>query len=253
MAKSSSEPPWTAKIITLFPELFPGPLGCSIAGRALQENRWALETVDLRQFGIGKHRTVDDRPVGGGPGMVFKADVVASSLESTTESIPVESEKWPTVCLSPRGVPLRQQMIEGWSNARGMTLLCGRFEGIDERVIKHFELLEVSIGDFVLSGGEIAAYALIDAIVRLIPSVVGNQRSIEEESYTTDLLEYPQYTKPTIWRGMRVPDVLYSGNHAAIAKWRKMEAMSATRERRPDLWAAYQSRSLAADGPSASG
>ncbi len=240
MNKTAARAPWKAKVITLYPELFPGPLGCSLAGKALRENLWALETIDLRRFGLGAHRLVDDRPAGGGPGMVFKPDVVASALDSASSGTPDDPDLWPVICLTPRGQRLRQPHAVKWSGCRGVTLLCGRFEGIDERVIQSYRLTEISVGDFVLSGGEIAAHALIDSVVRLIPRVLGNQASATEDSHTGGLLEYPQYTRPRIWRGIPVPGVLLSGNHAEIAEWRKTEAMRATRRRRPDMWQAFR-------------
>ena len=231
--------PWHAKVITLFPELFPGPLGCSLAGKALRENLWSLETIDLRRFGLGSHKLVDDRPVGGGPGMVFRPDVVASALDWASRGTPSDPEQWPVICLTPRGQRLGQPHAVKWSAGRGMTLLCGRFEGIDERVIRQYGMTEISIGDFVMSGGEIAAHALIDSVVRLIPSVLGNQASVTEESHTANLLEYPQFTRPRIWQGIPVPDILLTGNHAEIANWRKTEAIRATKQRRPDMWQAF--------------
>ncbi len=239
MSNPSSKRPWKAKVITLFPELFPGPLGCSLAGKALRDHLWQLETIDLRPFGTGRHQTVDERPTGGGPGMVFRPDVVASALESAADETPSDRDLWPIVYLSPRGIPLHQSHVETWATGQGITLLCGRFEGVDERVIHHFGLTEISLGDYILSGGEIAAFALIDAVIRLIPEVLGNSASTIEESHTSKLLEYPQYTHPRVWRGIEVPQILFSGNHAEIAQWRKSQARCATRRRRPDLWQAY--------------
>ena len=230
---------WTAKIITLFPEVFPGVLGASLTGKALQEGLWQLETIDLRRFGEGRHKNVDDTPAGGGAGMVLRPDVVGRALEHASAGTPDNHARWPVVYLSPRGAPLTQAMAERFSRADGMTLLCGRFEGVDERVIEHFAVEEVSLGDFVLTGGEIAAQALIDATVRLIPRVLGNQASTEEESFSDGLLEHPHYTRPAVWEGRAIPDILLSGHHAKITGWRQAMAERLTKERRPDLWRAY--------------
>ncbi|MEM1431622.1 MAG: tRNA (guanosine(37)-N1)-methyltransferase TrmD [Pseudomonadota bacterium] len=230
---------WTAKVITLFPEAFPGVLGASLTGKALQDGLWRLETIDLRRFGEGKHRNVDDTPTGGGAGMVLRADVVDAALARAAEDTPPQPEAWPTIYLSPRGRPFTQAAARALAAAEGITLLCGRFEGVDERVLEARQVHEVSLGDFVLTGGEIAAQALIDATVRLIPRVLGNQVSTEEESFSHGLLEHPQYTRPTVWQGRAVPDILLSGHHAKIEAWRKDEAERLTKERRPDLWRAY--------------
>lgn len=231
---------WTAKIVTLFPEAFPGVLGQSLTGKALQEGLWALETIDLRPFGAGKHRNVDDTPAGGGAGLVMRPDVLGRALDQAANGTPDDATRWPRVYLSPRGKPFTQADAARFSKAEGMTLLCGRFEGVDQRVIDHFALEEISIGDFVLTGGEIAAQALVDATVRLIPNVLGNQASTEEESFSDGLLEHPQYTKPATWRGHDIPEVLMSGHHQRIAEWRRAEAERLTQERRPDLWARRQ-------------
>lgn len=230
---------WTAKVITLFPQAFPGVLGTSLTGKALDEGLWQLHPIDLRTFGDGKHRNVDDTPAGGGAGMVLRADVMASALTHAAQGTPADRAQWPIVYLSPRGKPLTQAMAAGFSQARGMTLVCGRFEGLDQRVIDHFDIQEISLGDFVLTGGEIAAQALIDATVRLIPRVLGNQASTEEESFSEGLLEHPHYTKPATWAGHDIPDVLLSGHHGEIGKWRRAMAERLTKERRPDLWRAY--------------
>jgi tRNA (guanine37-N1)-methyltransferase len=230
---------WCAKVITLFPEVFPGVLGASLTGRALKDGLWALETLDLRGFGTGKHRQVDDTPAGGGAGLVLRPDVVGRALGVAGAGTPEDTARWPRVYLSPRGKPFTQADAQRFARAEGMTLLCGRFEGVDERVIQHYGLEEVSIGDFVLTGGEIAAQALIDATVRLIPGVLGNAASTEEESFSDGLLEHPQFTKPADWMGRPIPDVLLSGHHGDIAKWRRAEAERLTRERRPDLWARH--------------
>lgn len=233
---------WKAKIITLFPDAFPGILGESLTGKALQEGLWQLETLDLRMFGEGKHKNVDDTPAGGGAGMVLRADVVGQALTQAARGTPNDPAKWPVVYMSPRGKPLTQAMAQSFAQADGMTILCGRFEGVDERVIEHFNIQEVSIGDFILTGGEIAAQALIDSTVRLIPQVLGNQASTEEESFSDFLLEHPQYTKPAVWEGREIPEILLSGHHGKIANWRRVMAERLTKERRPDLWRAYCSK-----------
>lgn len=233
---------WTARIITLFPNAFPGTLGLSLTGKALDMGLWALETIDLRPFGEGRHRNVDDTPAGGGAGMVLRADVVSKALDQAAIGAPRDRARWPVVYLSPRGRPFDQATARRFSEADGITLLCGRFEGVDERVLEHYGVEEVSLGDFVLTGGEIAAQALIDATVRLIPRVLGNQQSTEEESFSDGLLEHPQYTKPPVWEGRAIPDILLSGNHAKIAAWRREMAERLTKERRPDLWRAHLSR-----------
>ena len=230
---------WRVKVVTLFPESFPGVLGASLTGKALQEGLWQLDTIDLRPFGEGKHRNVDDTPAGGGAGMVLRADVVGKALEQAQQGTPTDRTKWPVIYLSPRGKPMTQAMMQRFASAEGMTLLCGRFEGVDERVIEEFAIEEVSLGDFVLTGGEIAAQALIDATVRLIPRVLGNQASTEEESFSDGLLEHPQYTRPAVWKGREIPEMLLSGHHANISDWRRAQAERLTKQRRPDLWRAY--------------
>lgn len=230
---------WLAKIITLFPEAFPGTLGLSLTGKALNLGLWGLETIDLRPFGEGRHKNVDDNPAGGGAGMVLRADVVARALDQAAIGTPPDRRRWPVVFLSPRGKPFTQAKAQEWADADGLTLLCGRFEGVDQRVIDAYGIEEVSLGDFVLTGGEIAAQALIDATVRLIPRVLGNHASTEEESFSAGLLEFPQYTRPTDWQGHAIPDVLLSGHHGKIADWRQGMAERLTKERRPDLWRAY--------------
>ncbi|WP_170344778.1 tRNA (guanosine(37)-N1)-methyltransferase TrmD [Ruegeria atlantica] len=227
---------WKAKIITLFPSAFPGVLGESLTGKALQEGLWQLETVDLRQFGIGKHHNVDGTPAGGGAGMVLRADVLGDAIEHAMAGV---QGNWPLIYLSPRGRRMDQRMMQNLARCDGMTLLCGRFEGVDERVLEHYGVQEVSLGDFVMTGGEIAAQALIDATVRLIPGVLGNQASTEEESFASGLLEHPQYTRPADWKGRPIPEVLMSGHHGRIAEWRHKTAQDITRERRPDIWAEY--------------
>jgi tRNA (guanine37-N1)-methyltransferase len=228
---------WCAKVLTLFPETFPGVLGASLTGKALQQGLWALETIDLRTFGKGKHRQVDDTPAGGGAGLVMRPDVLGRAIDMSATGTPDDPARWPRIYLSPRGAPFTQGHARRLAAAEGVTLLCGRFEGMDQRVIDHYALEEISLGDFVLTGGEIAAQAVLDATVRLIPGVLGNAASTEEESFSEGLLEHPQYTQPREWRGHAIPDVLLSGNHKEIAKWRRAEAERLTRERRPDLWA----------------
>jgi tRNA (guanine37-N1)-methyltransferase len=230
---------WTAKVLTLFPDAFPGVLGQSLTGKALQEGLWALEPIDLRIFGTGKHRQVDDTPAGGGAGLVMRADVLGRAMRMAGQGTPDDPNLWPRIFLSPRGKPFTQADAKRFSQAQGITMLCGRFEGVDQRVIDQFGMEEFSLGDFVMTGGEIAAQALIDATVRLIPRVLGNQASTEEESFSDGLLEHPQFTKPAVWEGRAIPEILLSGHHANIAQWRKAEAERLTKERRPDLWRAY--------------
>jgi tRNA (guanine37-N1)-methyltransferase len=227
---------WRASVLTIFPDMFPGPLGASLAGKALAAGTWSLDVVDIRAFATDKHRTVDDTPAGGGPGMVMKPDVLGRAIDS------VASDARARLIMSPRGAPLTQARVEALGAGAGVVLGCGRFEGIDERVIATRGLEEVSIGDYVLSGGEIAAMALIDACVRLQPGVMGAAASGAEESFADGLLEYPQYTRPQLWEGRPIPDVLTSGDHGKIAAWRRAEAERLTRERRPDLWAAFLQR-----------
>jgi tRNA (guanine37-N1)-methyltransferase len=224
---------WRATVLTIFPEMFPGPLGVSLAGKALQKGVWALDAVDIRDHAPDKHRTVDDTPAGGGPGMVMKADVLARAIDFAAGN----SDGRPRLLLSPRGAPLTQRRIVELAGGPGAVVLCGRFEGVDERVIEARALEEVSLGDFVLSGGEIAALALIDACVRLLPGVMGKQASGTEESFADGLLEYPHYTRPQLFEGQPIPEVLTSGDHGKIAAWRRAEAERLTQARRPDLWA----------------
>lgn len=235
MAEPQVQGAWTAQIVTLFPEAFPGILGLSLTGRALAQGLWNLRTTDLRPFGIGKHRNVDDTPAGGGAGMVIRPDVMDSALHEAGAALPV-------IYLSPRGKPFTQGRARELASGPGMTLICGRFEGVDQRVLDAHDVEEISIGDYVLTGGELAAQVLIDATVRLIPRVLGNQESLAEESFSDGLLEHPQYTKPALWEGREIPEVLLSGNHAAIASWRGDMAERLTKERRPDLWRAYEDR-----------
>jgi tRNA (guanine37-N1)-methyltransferase len=223
--------PWRAGILTLFPSMFPGPLGLSLAGDALARGVWALDALDIREHGIGRHRQVDDTPAGGGPGMVMRADVLAAAIDAAAPP----GDPRPRLVTSPRGKPLSQARVRELAAGPGLVILCGRFEGIDERVIEARRLEEVSIGDYVLSGGEIAALAILDACVRLLPGVMGKEASGEDESFESGLLEYPHYTRPREWDGRAIPDILLGGNHAAIARWRREEAERLTRERRPDL------------------
>ncbi|MBN9080126.1 MAG: tRNA (guanosine(37)-N1)-methyltransferase TrmD [Rhizobiales bacterium 62-17] len=220
-----------ASIFTLMPDMFPGPLGLSLSGEALKRGLWALDIHNIRDQGLGRHRAVDDTPAGGGPGMVIRADVLAASLDTTLGS----TDHRPRLLMSPRGRPLTQTRVRALVEGEGAIIICGRFEGVDERVIEARGLEEVSIGDYILSGGEIAAMVLIDACVRLIPGVMGKLDSGSEESFENDLLEYPHYTRPRTWEGRDIPEVLLNGDHAKIAKWRREEAERITRERRPDL------------------
>ncbi|MBJ3763414.1 tRNA (guanosine(37)-N1)-methyltransferase TrmD [Maribius pontilimi] len=230
---------WAARIITLFPEAFPGVLGASLTGRALKDGLWQLDTIDLRTFGEGRHRQVDDTPAGGGAGMVLRADIVDQALRQAQRGAPEDRTAWPVVYLSPRGTPFTQATARAWAGAQGVTLLCGRFEGIDQRVLDEHAIQEISLGDFVLTGGEIAAQAMLDATVRLLPGVLGNDASADEESFSDGLLEAPHYTRPATWRGRDIPEVLTSGHHGRIAAWRQDQAEALTAARRPDLWAAY--------------
>jgi len=231
---------WEARVITLFPEVFPGVLGASLTGKALDQGLWRLVPIDLRTFGEGRHRNVDDTPAGGGPGMVLRPDVMGRAINHAMRSAPADRSRWPLIYLSPRGRPFDQRSAARLAGTEGLTLVAGRFEGLDERVIEHFAIEEISLGDFVLTGGEIAAMALLDATVRLMPGVLGNAASTEEESFAGSLLEHPQYTRPAVWEGRAIPEVLTSGDHGAVARWRHNEAERITRERRPDLWAKHR-------------
>ena len=233
---------WTATVLTIFPEMFPGPLGSSLAGKALANRVWSLATADIRDHGLGAHRAVDDTPAGGGPGMVMRADVLARAFDAAVAS----DDRRPRLLMSARGAPLTQARVAALALGPGAVIVCGRFEGVDERVIAGRGFEEVSIGDYVLSGGELAALVLIDACVRLLPGVMGQAASGAEESFVGGLLEYPQYTRPPQWEGRAIPEVLLSGAHARIADYRREQAERLTRERRPDLWAAYVARSRAA-------
>jgi tRNA (guanine37-N1)-methyltransferase len=225
---------WRATVLTIFPELFPGPLGASLAGKASANGLWWLETVDIRDFTTDRHRSVDDTPAGGGPGMVMRADVLGRAIDA------VAGGDRPRFLMSARGQPLNQAWARELVQGPGVVAVCGRFEGIDERVIAARGLLEVSIGDYVLAGGELAAMVLIDACVRLIPGVMGKECSAADESFSAGLIEYPQFTRPQVWEGLAIPEVLTSGDHGKVDSWRRAEAERLTRERRPDLWAAYQ-------------
>ena len=223
---------WRASILTLFPEMFPGPLGFSLAAKALESGIWSLEAIQIRDFAMDRHHSVDDMPFGGGAGMVFRPDVVDAALDPITDGRPV-------LCLTPRGRRFCQTDAVRLAHGTGAILLCGRYEGIDQRVIDARAMEEVSVGDFVLSGGEPAALVLLDAVIRLLPNVMGAADSATEESFSDGLLEYPHYTRPAEWRGRRVPDVLLSGHHGAVAAWRRAQSERITQERRPDLWAAH--------------
>ncbi len=226
---------WIAHVLTILPEMFPGPLGHSLAGRARDNGLWQLVLSDIRDFAPGKHRSVDDTPCGGGPGMVMRPDVVDTALTAAPPGLPV-------YYLSPRGRTIDQALVRDLASGPGVTLLCGRFEGIDQRVLDARAVVELSLGDFVLSGGEPAAIALIDACVRLLPGVMGEAQSLAEESFAEGLLEYPHYTRPAVWAGRAVPEVLLSGHHEKIRAWRRAEAERITRERRPDLWSRHVAR-----------
>ena len=225
---------WRATVLTLFPAMFPGTLGLSLAGRALEQATWSRDVQDIRDAATDKHRTVDDTPFGGGAGMVMRPDIIDRALGAVDDGRPM-------IVLTPRGAPLKQSMIRDLAAGSGVVLLCGRYEGFDQRVIEARNLTELSIGDYVLSGGEPAAMVLLDACIRLLPGVMGAAASADEESFADHLLEYPHYTRPAEWQGRPVPETLLSGNHAAIAAWRRQQAEAITRTRRPDLWAAYQS------------
>jgi len=228
--------PFNASVLSLYPEMFPGPLGTSLSGQALENGLWRLEMVDIRDFASDKHRTVDDAPLGGGAGMVMRPDVVDAAVHKAKENQSVER---PLIYLTPRGKPLVQERVRELAQSPGVILLCGRFEGVDERVLERHKVEEISIGDFVLSGGELAAMVLLDATIRLLPGVMGSEASLEEESFEKGLLEYPHYTRPREWEGIKVPEVLLSGHHEKIRSWRRQRAEETTRKRRPDLWEAY--------------
>ncbi len=226
---------WRARVLTIFPDMFPGPLGVSLVGQALERRVWCLETLDIRSFAVDKHASVDDVPYGGGPGMVMRPDVVGQAIEAAQTADP----DLPLVYVTPRGAPLQQADVRELADGPGLIALCGRFEGIDQRVMDVYPGREISLGDYVLSGGELAAMTLIDACVRLLPGVIGAAESLHEESFETGLLEYPQYTRPRSWHGRDVPDVLLSGHHENVRAWRLAQAEEITRQRRPDLWDRY--------------
>ncbi|RKQ70952.1 tRNA (guanine37-N(1)-) methyltransferase [Litorimonas taeanensis] len=232
--ENSGPKPWQATALTLFPDAFPGVLGASIIGSAEKSSIWQLETVDIRKFSTNRHRTVDDTPAGGGPGMVLKPDVADAAINS------VARNGRPLIYLTPRGKPLTQERVRELSSGPGLIVFCGRFEGLDQRVIEAHQMEEISIGDFVLAGGEVAAQAMIEACVRLLPGVLGKLESTEDESFETGLLEYPLYTKPREWNDRAIPEVLLSGDHGKIAEWRHQKQIEITKARRPDLWEAYQ-------------
>jgi len=222
---------WTACVLTLFPDLFPGPLGASLAGQGLADGRWRLEAMNIRDFAVDKHRSVDDTPAGGGPGMVMRADILGAAIDAARAGHPA----LPLIYPSPRGTPLTQARIRALSDGPGAIILCGRFEGVDQRVIEARDIEEISIGDYVLSGGELAAMVIVDAAVRLLPGIMGSGASASEESFEDGLLEYPHYTRPREWEGRRIPEILLSGDHKRIAEWRRGQAEAVTHGRRPDL------------------
>ena len=220
---------WSADVLTLYPEMFPGPLGKSLSGKALKKGIWSLNIYDLKEYGLGPHKSVDEKPSGGGPGMVLSADVIDTAINNCFK------KDRPLIYFSPKGRPLNQDTIEKFSSTKGVSIICGHFEGIDQRVIDLHDIEEISIGDYILSGGEIATIVFLDSLVRLLPDVLGNNNSKKIETFTDGLLEYPQYTKPNEFKGMKIPDILLSGNHKVIKEWQKNQALSLTKLRRPDL------------------
>jgi len=232
--------PWTVKVVTLFPEMFPGTLGHSLVGKALKKDLWSLDIINLREFASDERKTVDGRPAGGGAGLVLRADVLDRAIRHIKSSSSYIRQEWPIIALSPRGKVFDQEMAASFSKCKGVILICGRYEGFDERILEFHQIPEISIGDFIISGGEIAAQALIDSTVRLIPHVVGNQNSLLEESFSEGLLEYPHYTSPRIWQNLPIPDELLSGNHKNIRQWRNKKSEEITKIRRPDMWVKYQ-------------
>jgi len=231
---------WKATILTLFPEAFPGVLGCSLIGGALKADKWCLEAIDIRDFSVNKHRSVDDPPVGGGPGMVLKPDISAGAIDSVARTH--LGKPRPLIYLTPRGAPLTQKRVRELASGTGVIVFCGRFEGLDQRVIEGRDMEEISIGDYVLAGGDVAAQVLIEACVRLLPGVLGDETSATSESFEDGLLEYPLYAKPREWEDRKIPEVLLSGDHGKIAKWRQTQSEEITKDRRPDLWKKYQAR-----------
>jgi len=220
---------WSADVLTLYPEMFPGPLGKSLSGKALKKGIWSLNIYDLKEYGLGPHKSVDEKPSGGGPGMVLRADVIDTAINNCFK------KDRPLIYFSPKGKPLNQDTIEKFSSTKGVSIICGHFEGIDQRIIDLHDIEEISIGDYILSGGEIATIVFLDSLVRLLPDVLGNNNSKKIETFTDGLLEYPQYTKPNEFKGMKIPDILLSGNHKVIKEWQKNQALSLTKLRRPDL------------------
>lgn len=239
MSSDRASPAWTVTVLTLFPEMFPGPLGHSLAGKALNGGIWGLETVDIRDYARDNHGSVDDNAFGGGPGMVMRADILGAAIDDVCAG----DEGCPRILMTPRGRRLNQRRVRELAEQPRLTLVCGRYEGVDERLIEARGLEEICLGDFVLSGGEVAALSLIDACVRVLPGVIGDPASLDEESFESGLLEYPHYTRPAEWEGRPAPEVLLSGHHKRIAEWRLEQAKRATRERRPDLWARYSDKS----------
>lgn len=230
---------WTATVLTLFPEAFPGVLGCSVIGSALKHEKWALEAIDIRNFSYNKHRSVDASPAGGGPGMVLTPEVSSRAIDSVARKLDETGETRPLIYLTPRGRPLTQKRVRELASGSGVIVFCGRFEGLDQRVIEARNMEEVCVGDFILAGGDVAAQAMIEACVRLLPGVLGGETSTEEESFEYGLLEYPLYAKPREWEDRKIPEVLLSGNHKRIADWRRAEMEKITKERRPDMWEDY--------------
>ena len=227
----------SVKVITLYPELFPGPLSASVTGRALDKNIWSLETIDLKQFGKGKHKKVDDKPISGGPGMILMPDVMDEAIINANSS--VSSENKLIICMSPKGIPLSQNVVKNMLQYNEIIIVCGRFEGIDQRVVDKHNMKEISIGDFILTGGELGAMVLLDTVVRLLPGTLGNPESLVSESFTDDLLEAPQFTKPIDWNGMKVPEILQTGDHQKILKWKNKTSQQITKKNRPDLFIKY--------------
>ena len=227
----------SVKVITLYPELFPGPLSASVTGRALDKNIWSLETVDLKQFGKGKHKKVDDKPISGGPGMILMPDVMDEAIVNANSSVSGESKL--IICMSPKGIPLSQNVVKNMLQYNEIIIVCGRFEGIDQRVVDKHNMKEISIGDFILTGGELGAMVLLDTVVRLLPGTLGNSESLVSESFTDDLLEAPQFTKPIDWNGMKVPEILQTGDHQKILKWKNKTSQQITKKNRPDLFIKY--------------
>ena len=228
---------WRVNVLTIYPEMFPGPLSKSLSGKALEKGIWSLNVLNIRDYGLGKHSEVDDKPYGGGPGMIIRADVLDRAIK---EGLEKTEDDLPLVYLSPKGRLLNQKTVNSFAQGKGVSIICGHFEGVDQRIIESRNIEEISIGDFVLSGGETAAFILLDAILRLIPGIIGNKESVNEESFENGLLEYPHYTKPQIWEEKNVPNVLLSGDHAKIKDWRLSQSEAITRDRRPDLWQKYK-------------